>query len=155
MSDNLDHPLTQEERILIERLRRVRRLRELDGPEVIVQRGVELVDRSIRDMLGEGWRDDVAGQHARDLKAAAGECMVPLPEPGTPLARVVRANALLRRERDEMLSRVQYLLKPDADDLEDVDGIDRFPTIAERLGDDLFCHRAARFIAGTEDPDAT
>ena len=36
-----------------------------------------------------------------DLKAGAGELLVPCPEPGTDMARLVGANRLLRRERDE------------------------------------------------------
>lgn len=35
-----------------------------------------------------------------DLKAGAGELLVPCPEPGTDMARLVGANRLLRRERD-------------------------------------------------------
>jgi len=36
-----------------------------------------------------------------DIVAAAGELLVDIPEPGTPMARVMLANAAMRRERDE------------------------------------------------------
>jgi hypothetical protein len=34
-----------------------------------------------------------------DMEAAAGELRVPLPEPGTDMARLVSANVIMRRER--------------------------------------------------------
>lgn len=37
-----------------------------------------------------------------DLAAAAGELLVPIPMPGTDMARLLLANVLLRRERDEL-----------------------------------------------------
>lgn len=39
--------------------------------------------------------------HQEDLELAAGELMVDLPEPGTVIARLLRANRLMRKERDQ------------------------------------------------------
>ena len=38
--------------------------------------------------------------HRNDLRLAAGECLVPIPEPGTMAAKMLRANVLMRRQRD-------------------------------------------------------
>ena len=40
-------------------------------------------------------------RHEADIAAAAGELLVPIPVPGTVTARLLRANILLRRERDD------------------------------------------------------
>ncbi len=51
--------------------------------------------------------DELAEMHAelaearRDIEMAAGELMVAMPQPGTDMARVMLANAMMRRERDE------------------------------------------------------
>lgn len=42
--------------------------------------------------------------HQKDLEAAAGELMVDIPEPGTVIARLLRANSLMRKERDQAKS---------------------------------------------------
>lgn len=42
-----------------------------------------------------------------DLAAAAGELRVPAPNPGTDMARMLEANVLMRRERDDALAEVQ------------------------------------------------
>jgi len=44
-----------------------------------------------------------------DVVAAAGELLVPMPSPGTEMARVLRANVLLRHERDQLQRRVADL----------------------------------------------
>jgi hypothetical protein len=36
-----------------------------------------------------------------DIAAAAGELLVPIPTPGSDAARLLRANIILRQERDE------------------------------------------------------
>jgi len=38
--------------------------------------------------------------HMQDLVDAAGELMVEMPEPGTVVSKLLRANNLMRRERD-------------------------------------------------------
>ncbi len=38
----------------------------------------------------------------RDVEQAAGELVVAMPEPGTDMARVMHANAMMRRERDAL-----------------------------------------------------
>jgi uncharacterized Zn ribbon protein len=40
-------------------------------------------------------------RHNEDLREAAGELLGPMPEPGTDAARVLRANRLMRRQRDD------------------------------------------------------
>lgn len=40
--------------------------------------------------------------YLQDLKAAAGEYLVPLPEPGTTVAKLLSANVLLRRKNEEL-----------------------------------------------------
>lgn len=46
--------------------------------------------------------------HDEDLRLAAGELLVPMPKPGSNAARMIRANQLMRRERDTlMLQRVE------------------------------------------------
>ena len=42
-----------------------------------------------------------------DVVAAAGELMVPIPEPGTDMSKVMIANALMRRERDKARAEVE------------------------------------------------
>lgn len=42
-----------------------------------------------------------------DVIAAAGELLVPIPEPGSVLARLLSANAIMRRERDEARARAR------------------------------------------------
>lgn len=44
-----------------------------------------------------------------DLAAAAGELRIPAPTPGTDMARMVAANVIMRRERDEARSRLAKL----------------------------------------------
>jgi hypothetical protein len=48
--------------------------------------------------------------HERDLQDAAGELMIPIPEPGTSAAKLLSANALMRAERDAAVERYNYLL---------------------------------------------
>jgi len=50
-------------------------------------------------VLVQGLVERVA-EHENDLAEAAGALMVPMPEPGTDMARVMKANALIRGERD-------------------------------------------------------
>lgn len=82
--------------------------------------GQERLDGMTRDntrLLGkvrtaEAERDkarSVANQLARDLEDAAGELAVPLPEPGTTMAKVISANLIMRRERDAARSEVERL----------------------------------------------
>lgn len=52
----------------------------------------------------------------QDLEAAAGELLVPLPEPGTDMAKVVTANKLLRDE----IGRLRLSLAQTANELEAV-----------------------------------
>jgi hypothetical protein len=42
-----------------------------------------------------------------DLEHAAGECLVPVPEPGSDMSRVLLANVLMRRERDAAIDRAR------------------------------------------------
>lgn len=44
-----------------------------------------------------------------DVRVAAGELMVEMPEPGSPMARVMVANALIRKERNEANEEVSRL----------------------------------------------
>lgn len=46
-------------------------------------------------------------QLERDFKDAAGDLPVPLPEPGTDMAKLVAANALLRREKERVRNDVE------------------------------------------------
>ncbi len=48
-----------------------------------------------------------AGKHMADLEAAAGEFLVDLPEPGTPIAVLLRANRLLREENRKLRERLE------------------------------------------------
>jgi len=50
-------------------------------------------------------------QARQDLKDAAGELMVDMPEPGTVMAKVIIANVLMRKQRDEAKQREADLLK--------------------------------------------
>ena len=144
--------LSREEEILIERIRRSRRLQEFDAPEVVFQMEAKLVAKALAGLLGPGWSDDALAVHEKDLAAAAGECTVPIPEPGSHLAKLLRANVRLRNEKQVILDRASYLLQTQNDPLYDEPETDEetapFPTIRERLGDDLFCERAYRFITG-------
>ena len=66
----------------------------------------------------------------RDVEQAAGELIVAMPEPGTDMARVMLANAMMRRERDEArrdrnalrgwLDAVRRYLPPDATEARDI-----------------------------------
>lgn len=58
--------------------------------------------------------------HEKDVRDAAGEYIVPIPTPGTPIAKLLAANVLMRREnarlnrlvncvRDEVASRAAWL----------------------------------------------
>jgi hypothetical protein len=49
----------------------------------------------------DGLRAEVE-QAREDMRIGAGECRVPLPEPGTDMARLLSANVLLRAERDAL-----------------------------------------------------
>jgi HAMP domain-containing protein len=57
-----------------------------------------------RDGMGEDLKI-----HTQDLQDAAGELMVSLPKPGTEAAKMLRANRLIRKERDEALREVGEL----------------------------------------------
>lgn len=46
-------------------------------------------------------------QSLRDLAEAAGELLVPLPEPGTPVAKLLAANVILRRENENLRRRLE------------------------------------------------
>lgn len=48
---------------------------------------------------------------AADLKEAAGEYLVPMPEPGSDVAVMLAANNIMRRERDAFKSRLVDLHK--------------------------------------------
>ncbi len=56
--------------------------------------------RALRAEASLAQRDETIQRYRADLSAAAGECLVPLPEPHSDLARVLSANVLLRAERD-------------------------------------------------------
>lgn len=135
-------PLTADEANLIVRIRRLRRLRELDGPVVIIGQAAMLVEKRLDELCGGDPSEDCVSQHKRDLEDAAGECMVKVPEPGTELAKVVRANALLRREQQLLRDRVVYMTSaPDPDDVELVAelnavGVVVRKTIYEELGEE-------------------
>jgi hypothetical protein len=54
----------------------------------------------------------------RDIEMAAGELMVAMPEPGTDMARVMHANAMMRRERDRLraaLKEIEQRTGPEGD----------------------------------------
>jgi len=44
-----------------------------------------------------------------DLKDAAGELLVPIPDPGTYMAKLMLANRLLKNERDALMRRIHGL----------------------------------------------
>jgi len=48
-------------------------------------------------------------EHEKDLRDAAGELLVPFPEPDTLTAKLVRANRILRAERHKAEQRVARL----------------------------------------------
>jgi len=134
--------LSLEETKLISRIRRLRRFREVDAPSVCVEMEMDLIARVLRELLGENWTDGALAVHQRDLACAAGECMVPVPEPGGDLAKVVRANALLRLRIQNIFDRVDYLFLPSDDEV--MEG--SFPTIPEKVQDQLYCRRARNFV---------
>lgn len=47
----------------------------------------------------------------RDVAKAAGELLVEMPEPGTDMARVMIANSMMRRERDEARAALTELIE--------------------------------------------
>lgn len=51
----------------------------------------------------------VVRQFAADLREAAGECLIPIPEPGTDLARLCIANTLLRHANSSLHSELSAL----------------------------------------------
>ena len=71
-----------------ERAERMRHERNLKVDEVLAANEELEIVRAERDVLAE------------DLRLAAGDLPIALPEPGTDAARLVVANRLLRRERD-------------------------------------------------------
>lgn len=48
--------------------------------------------------------------HRKDLEQAAGELMIDLPEPGTTIAKLLRANSIMRRQRDKAIYADEYRL---------------------------------------------
>lgn len=52
-------------------------------------------------------------RHNKDLADAAGELPIPVPMPGTDGAKLIRANALLRAERDAALAKLAILAAKD------------------------------------------
>lgn len=57
--------------------------------------GDEFHARAVEDMAAE------LATHRADAEAAAGELLVPIPTPGTIPAQLLRANSIMRRQRDE------------------------------------------------------
>lgn len=55
----------------------------------------------LRDTSSAGALRAEVALHRADLAAAAGELMLPIPEPGSAAARLMRANRILRRMLDE------------------------------------------------------
>lgn len=52
-------------------------------------------------------KDAELAKAREDVTQAAGALLVELPEPGTPMARVMLANAMMRRERDDANARAE------------------------------------------------
>jgi len=103
-------------------------------------------------------------QMETDIRDAAGELRVEMPEPGTPMAKLLSANVLMRRERDGL--RAALSAEQDAHDATQAKvrslvvavqtalatwvGSSRGDA-AERLADDLRAALATRTGVGTED----
>ena len=75
------------ERMDDERIAELRAIRYTRRPQCVA----ELLDALVAE------RAEVE-RHCQDLRHAAGELLVPLPEPGTDVARLLRANRLMRDE---------------------------------------------------------
>jgi hypothetical protein len=71
---------------------------------------------AIDEVLGNGadeqlWppgltRAEAVGRLVQDVADAAGELLVPIPEPGTDAAKMLTANVILKRERDKLHNRL-------------------------------------------------
>ena len=61
---------------------------------------IRATQRALGCMPGENVVD-VAKRSRADVEAAAGELLLPIPEPGSATARLMIANSIMRRERDE------------------------------------------------------
>jgi hypothetical protein len=90
--------------------------------------------------------DDIRARldrHEADLAEAAGELMVPLPEPGSVAAKLMRANTIMRRERDTLRALTQKLgyFFADYDRPRKDDGIVPRDACAERI-DRLLAYEA-------------
>lgn len=133
--------------MLIQSIRRRKRLVELDAPGILLEKEAQLTVKRMASLLGPDWLESAATAFLRDLNDAAGKCEVPPPKPGSHLAKVVTANALLRLRLEGVVDRVGFQLLPDPDLDTDRVGED-VPTIRERMGDDEFCEHARRFILG-------
>lgn len=69
--------------------------------ESIAKEGWELEPSAALARTPEDAGAEVA-KHRKDLADAAGELLLPIPEPGTPMAKMMRANRLMRDERDAL-----------------------------------------------------
>lgn len=47
----------------------------------------------------------------KDLEAAAGDCPISVPEPGSDMAKMLSANVMLRRQRDELKKAAVVLMQ--------------------------------------------
>lgn len=65
----------------------------------------ESVRKVLREIVVYYFRE--LAEHREDVRLASGELLIPIPEPGTETARLLRANVLMRRERDEARAQVK------------------------------------------------
>ena len=95
-------------------------LRRLRGIEQSAKEGCTPLEvANMRMLIAEG----KAREHQRDLEDAAGELLVKLPLPGTDTAKVIRANRLLTKERDEAWRELVEVKSKYQDLLEKLDAI--------------------------------
>ena len=99
-------------RLLVDRVVRLRKLAGFHVPDSILHTGGRLIVESLMAIVGIDPFEGTAADMLRDLEEAAGELLVPLPEPGSIEAKLLSANALMRAKIKDYDSRIRLLVEP-------------------------------------------
>lgn len=108
----------------------------------------QLTERELIERLRQGLENanELLQAHHKDLADAAGELMVPMPEPGTTMAKLLRANRLMRKERDDARAAIERVCEVFSCEASDVVEVAR-----EREADAMEpAHGVARALDGKQ-----